>query len=545
MPAEKLTKPDEDTLADPPVTLDPLQTVAPGGGNESSSPVSFASTPHDAELRYRNLRPFAKGGLGEVFLALDSELDREVAVKEIQHAHADNSEARRRFLQEAYLTGQLEHPGVVTVYGRGSYADGRPYYAMRLIRGQSFSSAIAEFHQTASSHKKNPIAFRKLLRHLIDACNAIAYSHSKGIIHRDIKPSNVMLGEFGETLVVDWGLAKRWQTNQANDEIAAVTAIADSSSTGCAGTPQYMSPEQAQSSSDVGPASDIYSLGATLYTVLTGRSPFANTTTIEETLRLVAQGTFAAPLAIDRTIPSPLESICLKAMASKPTDRYASARDLASDIDRWLADEPVAAHPESFFDRLWRYARKHPAVILLAAVTSVFALPIAASLFYILGAAPGESPIPDAILATSVILILAAVFAQIPAMVGILIGFAIGVSRWYMLPGKDIRIVRWCISLGGVAFAVGFMVSYTCIWWLCWNVSVQDDAKPVISDSGFAAAAILHASTLIGAFLGTILEAIQAMRKPKLNRHWLRSLATGAAIGLALAIAASLLLLKD
>src|SRR5262249_18744412 len=151
------------------------------------------------------------GGLGEVFVAEDTELHREVALKQIQASHAHDRASRARFVLEAEITGGLEHPGVVPVYGLGCYADGRPYYAMRLIRGDSLKQAIDRFHE-ADVPGRDPggraLSFRELLGRFVAACNAVAYAHSRGVIHRDIKPANVMLGPYGETQVVDWGLAK-------------------------------------------------------------------------------------------------------------------------------------------------------------------------------------------------------------------------------------------------------------------------------------------------------------------------------------------------
>ena len=161
--------------------------------------------------RYRILRPHAEGGLGAVFVANDEELHREVALKEILERHAHNTENRLRFLLEAEVTGGLEHPGIVPVYGLGQYEDGRPYYAMRFIRGESLKSAITQFH-LADNPDRDPgeraLSLRRLLTHFVDVCEAIAYAHSRGVLHRDLKPANVMLGKYGETLVVDWGLAK-------------------------------------------------------------------------------------------------------------------------------------------------------------------------------------------------------------------------------------------------------------------------------------------------------------------------------------------------
>src|SRR5262249_4659725 len=172
------------------------------GGLTPPSPVGGSS-------RYRVLRSHARGGLGEVFVALDEELQREVALKEIKSQHADNTSSRQRFLLEAEVTGRLEHPGIVPVYGLGGYPDGRPYYAMRFIRGESLSTAIERFHEMSPADASAAgLELRRLLRHFLDVCNAIAFAHSRGVLHRDLKPDNVMLGEFGETLIVDWGLAK-------------------------------------------------------------------------------------------------------------------------------------------------------------------------------------------------------------------------------------------------------------------------------------------------------------------------------------------------
>jgi WD40 repeat protein/tRNA A-37 threonylcarbamoyl transferase component Bud32 len=298
--------------------------------------------------RFRIVRHFARGGLGEVFLAVDPELDRQVALKELRAYHAHDPLSQARFLLEARLTGRLEHPGIVPVYGLGRYPDGRPYYAMRLIQGETLGHAIERFHgeeDTSREPGRREIAFRRLLRSLIDACNAVAYAHSRGVVHRDLKPDNIMLGRFGETLVVDWGLAKSMSSSEpgvAIDPDAAPQSPDDSPSLtrpgSALGTPQYMSPEQASGELDrVGPASDVYSLGATLYCLLVGHGPFA-TGDIADILQRVRRGVFPAPRRLRRSIDPALEAACMKAMALEPEERHATPTALAEEIEAWLAD---------------------------------------------------------------------------------------------------------------------------------------------------------------------------------------------------------------
>ncbi len=292
-------------------------------------------------IRFRRLREHAKGGLGEVVVALDADLDREVALKEIQARHADHPESRVRFLTEARVTGALEHPGIVPVYGLGVYSDGRPYYAMRFIKGDSLKDAIEAFHapdRMGASGSVRSLELRQLLGRFVDVCNAITYAHSRGVIHRDLKPANVMLGKFGETLVVDWGLAK--VVGQADVEATTASVLVSSGDSALTlagqalGTPAFMSPEQAAGRLDrVGPASDTYSLGATLYCLLTGKTPFTEKD-VGVVLAKVEKGDFKPPRQVNASVPPPLQAVCLKAMALKPQDRYSSPRELAEEIEQ-------------------------------------------------------------------------------------------------------------------------------------------------------------------------------------------------------------------
>jgi serine/threonine-protein kinase len=342
--------------------------------------------PTSAGSRFRVLRPHAKGGLGQVSVAIDQELDRPVALKEIQDCHADEPHSRARFVQEAEITGKLEHPGIIPVYGLGHDASGRPFYAMRFIQGDSLKEAIAAFHGDGALKRDagaRSLRLRDLLRRFTDVCNAVAYAHARGVLHRDLKPGNIMLGPYGETLVVDWGLAKPLGRSSSAEpppsdgpalaegpiRLSALSGSrAETVAGSLVGTPAYASPEQVAGRLDLlGPHSDVYGLGATLYALLTGRPP-VEANEMEEVLRRVQKGAIPPPRSIDPTIPRPLEAVCLKALAMRPEDRYASARELARDIENWLADEAVSAWREPISQRARRWARRHRTAVAAAMV---------------------------------------------------------------------------------------------------------------------------------------------------------------------------------
>jgi serine/threonine protein kinase/Flp pilus assembly protein TadD len=394
-----------------------LETEAEGHAARSTECADGDGGIVPARSRYQRLRLHARGGLGEVYVALDEELRREVAIKELKTERARSRTNQARFLREAEITGSLEHPGIVPVYGLGRQDDGRPFYAMRLVRGESLGVALKRFHSTEFAESgSREIELRKLLRRFLDVCNAVAYAHSRGVIHRDLKPDNIMLGPFGETLVVDWGVAKvlqkdeggrmsEWMKDEGGrmkgENTEAQAGPSDSSfilhpssfqkgssfiphpsSLSCEtlpgavlGTPSFMSPEQAEGLDHrLGPASDIYSLGATLYNMLTGKAPF-EATERTSVLERIKRGQVARPRQLDRRVHPALEAICQKAMALQPEGRYASARALAEDIDRWLADEPVNAWREPWAYRARRWIQHHrPGVAAAVAACAALSL---------------------------------------------------------------------------------------------------------------------------------------------------------------------------
>jgi serine/threonine-protein kinase len=371
--------------------LDPARvagtTTVPDGTGTGDAPAGPAAPPAAANQlgarpRYTRTRLHGKGGIGQVWLARDESLGRDVALKELRPDWGNSPLVTARFLEEAQITGQLEHPGIVPVYELVQPPDGRPCYAMRFVGGRTLADAIADYHGRRQAGKAGPLELRELLGVFVGVCNAVAYAHSRGVLHRDLKPQNVALGDFGEVLVLDWGLAKvlgnaEEPTNRLPVALGSDGSREETHQGQVLGTPAYMAPEQAEGRADlVNERSDVYGMGAILYEILTAEPPFGGPNP-QEVLRRVVQEPPVPPRQRVLTVPPALEAACLKALAKEPAARYGSARELAREVGRWLADEPVTAYREPVAARLGRWGRRHKtavasgAVLLLTAVAAL------------------------------------------------------------------------------------------------------------------------------------------------------------------------------
>jgi eukaryotic-like serine/threonine-protein kinase len=409
--------------------------------------------------RYTLTHLHAKGGMGRVWLARDGALGREIALKDLRPDQTDNSVLCSRFLYEAKITAQLEHPGIVPVYevGQGEL----PYYTMRFVKGRTLSEAIRGYHKKRIAGEATSVDLVGLLSAFVGVCHAVAYAHSRGVIHRDLKGQNVVMGDFGEVIVLDWGLAKRIgpdehdggqdsaespppaspgleaaadltigymngqsgpgcePTEQGTLRVSNAVPLAPSASENGStdptlhgsspsagsgrrgvtresgagpegtmqgqllGTPAYMAPEQARGEHDrVTTRTDIYGLGAILYEVLTGVPPFSAPKSTE-IIRKVCQENPVPPRERVSHLSPAIEAVCVKALSKDPAGRYATATELATEVQRFVADQPVSAYPEPWTTRLMRWGRRHKVAVSTAAgllVTATVALAVSAVL---------------------------------------------------------------------------------------------------------------------------------------------------------------------
>jgi eukaryotic-like serine/threonine-protein kinase len=299
-----------------------------------------ADSPDLSGTKYELVEKIAQGGMACVYLAKDRDLDRLVALKVLCDPPSD-PQAGSRLANEARIIARLEHPGIVPVHDSGVLADGRIYYAMKLVRGQRLDEYVGP-----STTRNDLLAiFEKI-------CQAVSFAHAHGVIHRDLKPQNIMVGSFGEVLVMDWGVAKvRAETAAsvsfpANGSVARIGSQTDTAHGTILGTPGYMAPEQARGDVEaIDARTDVYALGAILYFLLTGQ--------------------LKPPLRPRGALPRPLEAICLKALAGPQSERYQSVEALAADVARFRAQGPVEAYRERFFEKATRLMGKHRTAIIL------------------------------------------------------------------------------------------------------------------------------------------------------------------------------------
>jgi serine/threonine-protein kinase len=302
----------------------------------------IVANPDFGATKYRIVNELGRGGMGTVYLAEDTELDRRVAIKVLSTPEANN-DLHERMIREAQIIARLEHPGIVPVHDVGVLPDGRVFYAMKYVRGTRLDEYAAHVD-----------AIKDRLRKFQAACDAVAFAHAHGVIHRDLKPQNIMIGLFGEVLVLDWGVAKILGKRKMVVSVEADPPLrpenaSDTLHGTIIGTRDYMSPEQARGEIDsLDERSDVYSLGAVLYFLLTNQSPSP-----------------ARPRTINPKVSKQAEAICLKAMSPEMNARYATAAELSHDVGRLLDVEPVSAYRETVVEKAGRWAGKNRFLILL------------------------------------------------------------------------------------------------------------------------------------------------------------------------------------
>jgi eukaryotic-like serine/threonine-protein kinase len=306
----------------------------------------------DAASRYASRTRLGQGGMGEVDLCTDLWIARDVAFKVMQGAKAREAEARARFVREARIQGQLEHPSIVPVYDLGTRADGSVFFTMKRVKGLTLA-AIIDGLRAGDEKIRTSYTRRKLLSAMSQVCQALAFAHSRGVVHRDLKPENLMLGDFGEVYVLDWGVAKVLEDSWAGEPTKRIEAPPSQTQAGeLVGTPGYAAPEQIRGdTARVGPKSDVYALGAILFEII-ALEPLHRTTTLEVAMASTLSIDGARPSERRSEVPPELDEICARATALSRAKRFKSARELQAELERYLDGERDA-------ERRRELAREH------------------------------------------------------------------------------------------------------------------------------------------------------------------------------------------
>jgi hypothetical protein len=344
--------------------------IKPNAEKPTSSRITWV--PRTGLSRYELQHVIGIGGQGIVFQAFDNELHRKVALKKVKPELVSDPGMAKQLVEEAQNAGRFDHGGIAPVYDIGADHEGNPFFIMQLVRGDKLSDQGALINYKSNSREQFILEIRPFVRRIIDVCNTLQYAFDKfGIIHQDLKPENIMVDRYGETIVMDWGLGRRVQLIEGSSIQLPISENTDSNGRPRpgSGTPGYLSPEQAQSLNTIDHRTDVWGVGATLYKLLTGEVANKGRNRLE-LVDNARKNRYFPPTQLNGLIPKELEAICLKAMAKEPSSRYQNTTDLAADLERWIAGDPVSAMPEGQMRKAERFLRRHSRL----AITSMLAI---------------------------------------------------------------------------------------------------------------------------------------------------------------------------